>query len=220
MIKLFAAVLMLIDHIGYILFPNVEVFRIVGRLSMPLFAYCVARGFYFSNQKGTLPHYIKNMAVFAAVSEIPYAVASYGNGKIGLNIGFTWLLALALLYAVTRRDKLGAYISVIIGVFLLSLFAPVDYKIYGVLLPTIFYLSFYCYKRPAYGFYGMCGALVLYMLAVGKSSAMQIFSLAAFPLLLLLVRYDDKVRLPKRFFYWFYPAHLSVLLAIKYVFLT
>lgn len=61
MIKILAALFMLIDHIGMIFFPENYLLRIIGRVSMPLFAYCIARGFYFSEQKGTTGRYARNL---------------------------------------------------------------------------------------------------------------------------------------------------------------
>ena len=48
MIKLLATLFMFIDHVGMILFPDIRDLRLIGRISMPLFAYCVARGFYYT----------------------------------------------------------------------------------------------------------------------------------------------------------------------------
>ena len=45
MLKLIACLTMIIDHIGVIFFPSMLIFRIIGRLSMPLFAYSLAKGF-------------------------------------------------------------------------------------------------------------------------------------------------------------------------------
>ena len=45
MIKFIAAMLMLADHIGAILFPEFIVLRILGRLAMPMFAFSMARAF-------------------------------------------------------------------------------------------------------------------------------------------------------------------------------
>ena len=42
--KIIAMVTMLIDHIGMILFPNIAILRIIGRLAFPIFAYFVAEG--------------------------------------------------------------------------------------------------------------------------------------------------------------------------------
>ena len=44
-LKLIAAITMLIDHTGLILFPNQMIFRIIGRLAFPIYAYCIAEGF-------------------------------------------------------------------------------------------------------------------------------------------------------------------------------
>ena len=38
---------MTLDHIGIIFFPNIIFFRIIGRMSFPLFAYCTASGCIF-----------------------------------------------------------------------------------------------------------------------------------------------------------------------------
>ncbi|MFB2921097.1 TraX family protein [Aerosakkonema funiforme] len=43
-IKVLAALLMLVDHIGAIFFPKIFVLRIVGRLSFPLFAWLIGQG--------------------------------------------------------------------------------------------------------------------------------------------------------------------------------
>ena len=43
-LKFIAAFCMALDHVGLVLFPRVEVFRILGRLALPLFAYMLAEG--------------------------------------------------------------------------------------------------------------------------------------------------------------------------------
>lgn len=96
-----------------------------------------------------------------------------------------------------------------------SLLFPIDYSLYGVLMPGVFYLAFYRYQKPQYGFYGMAVLLLLHMFLNGNSVVLQIFSLAAFPILAIVRSFDGTVQLPKRFYYWFYPAHIAVLLAIK-----
>ena len=44
-LKLFAASFMLIDHIGILFFPEIMIFRILGRISFPIFAFLVVEGF-------------------------------------------------------------------------------------------------------------------------------------------------------------------------------
>lgn len=51
-LKLIAAVSMLIDHAGLLLFPEQDWMRLVGRLAMPIFAYCIAEGFLYTRSRG------------------------------------------------------------------------------------------------------------------------------------------------------------------------
>ncbi|MBO5782826.1 MAG: conjugal transfer protein TraX, partial [Clostridia bacterium] len=43
-IKILAALAMVIDHVGLLFFPFDPVFRMIGRLAFPLFAYMIAEG--------------------------------------------------------------------------------------------------------------------------------------------------------------------------------
>ena len=99
MIKMIAALTMLIDHIGIVFSPTIYAYRIIGRLSMPLYAYCIARGFYYSKQHHTLKRYIIRMLILSLASQLPY----YWMCGAGLNIGFTWLFSLLLLTIGTAK---------------------------------------------------------------------------------------------------------------------
>ena len=55
-IKILACILMAIDHIGFHLFPDLIILRIIGRLSMPLFAFFIAEGCYYTKNK--LKHFL------------------------------------------------------------------------------------------------------------------------------------------------------------------
>lgn len=43
-LKIIACISMLIDHIGYVLFPDVTVLRLIGRIAMPIFAFFIGEG--------------------------------------------------------------------------------------------------------------------------------------------------------------------------------
>ena len=43
-LKIIALITMLIDHIGLVFFPGIEIFRIIGRISFPIFAFMIAEG--------------------------------------------------------------------------------------------------------------------------------------------------------------------------------
>ena len=50
-LKLIAVFLMIIDHIGAVLFPNIILLRCIGRLSFPIFAFCIAEGYFYTKSR-------------------------------------------------------------------------------------------------------------------------------------------------------------------------
>ena len=57
MIKIIAAVLMVIDHVG-VLFPSLGIsLRIIGRVSMPLFAFMISEGAKYTKNKFNIRKY-------------------------------------------------------------------------------------------------------------------------------------------------------------------
>jgi len=65
-IKWLAAGLMLADHIGLVL--NLEILRIIGRLSFPLFVWVFAQNWRRDHDKNKLS---KQLLLFGILSEIP-----------------------------------------------------------------------------------------------------------------------------------------------------
>jgi hypothetical protein len=97
MLKLLAIVTMLIDHIGYMFFPNETMFRAIGRLAFPIFAYQIAIGY---SKTSNLKKYIFRLSLFAVITQIPY---SFFNPELKFsslhyNVLFTFLIATVLLY--------------------------------------------------------------------------------------------------------------------------
>lgn len=127
MLKLLAMVTMLIDHIGYMYFPNETLFRIIGRLAFPIFAYQIAIGY---SKTSNLKKYVFRLSVFAIITQIPY---SYFNpnlqfNPLHFNVIFTFILSIGLLYVYdlgilkikefsTRRN----YLKLLYGILLLML---------------------------------------------------------------------------------------------------
>ena len=50
-LKLLAAIFMIIDHLGLIFYPDLLWLRMLGRLSMPLFAFAIAEGCRYTKNK-------------------------------------------------------------------------------------------------------------------------------------------------------------------------
>ena len=91
-LKLIAMVSMVIDHVGAVFFPAAAWMRMVGRLAMPVFSFCVAEGFAHTRDK---KKYLLRMGVFALLSEVPFDLAFEGRvGPGHQNIMLTFFLAL------------------------------------------------------------------------------------------------------------------------------
>ena len=72
-LKIIAAISMVIDHIGVMFFPYVKIYRILGRLAYPIFAFMIAEGCkYTKNQL----KYFFTIFVFAVVIQLVYYLYS------------------------------------------------------------------------------------------------------------------------------------------------
>ena len=67
-LKVIATILMIVDHIAYIMIPTSEpiywIMRMIGRISAPLFWFCFAEGYKHTSNRGK---YAARLAVFALI---------------------------------------------------------------------------------------------------------------------------------------------------------
>lgn len=222
-LKGIAAALMLMDHVGAILLPEVPVLRCVGRLAFPIFAFFIAEGYAHTRDFG---RYFRRLAILAVVSEIPFNLE---NGAVfdltRQNVLFTFCLALLTLRgleALGRERGFGRWAGC--GLVLAAGFAAgellrTDYGGWGVVTVALLYLCrdgryaklWLLLAMAAVNGLGM-GSLT--MPVFGGEMPIQIFAVAALPMIWL---YNGQAG-PKglrRAFYVFYPAHLLVLEGIR-----
>lgn len=222
-LKGIAATLMLTDHVGAILLPEVPVLRCVGRLAFPIFAFFIAEGYAHTRDFG---RYFRRLAILAVVSEIPFNLE---NGAVfdltRQNVLFTFCLALLTLRgleALGRERGFGRWAGC--GLVLAAGFAAgellrTDYGGWGVVTVALLYLCrdgkyaklWLLLAMAAVNGLGM-GSLT--MPVFGGEMPIQIFAVAALPVIWL---YNGQAG-PKglrRAFYVFYPAHLLVLEGIR-----
>lgn len=211
-LKLIALITMTIDHVGMVLFPTNPLFRIIGRLAFPIYAYMIAEGCRYTR---SFPKYLGTLAGVAAVCQAVYLLAM---GSLYQCILVTFSLSVALIFLVRRAEKTkkpAAWVAVVAGilaVFFLTELLPellpntdfqVDYGFWGVLLPVYVYLA----KRKGLQLAATAVCLVLVSIEIG---VVQWFSLLALPLLALYNGQRGKWKM-KYFFYIYYPAHLVVI---------
>lgn len=213
-LKLIAAAAMLLDHMGLLLFPGEEIFRILGRLALPIYAYMIAEGCKYTRSRR---RYLGGILVLAAACQAVYYIA---DGTWYLSVLFTFSAAILTIYALQnlkRSPSLGRGLvlaGVVAGIWLLNRAVTVDYGFWGCMLPVfpaVFQDTPWDKKEVHVAMLGL--GLVALWLAIG---GWQLWSLAAVPLLLLYSGKRGKWKL-KYFFYIFYPAHLAALQVVAWV---
>lgn len=232
MLKFIAALTMLLDHLSVIFLPQTSplywVGRIIGRLAMPIFAYYVAQGFIHTRH---FKNYLTRIGIMTLCAQIPFiwfmkvsqganlkalfSLTSLGEYVKHWNIGVTFICALLVLTLYEKskeikevKSNLLSFMSYILGVFVCLLVSSFsDYGIYGIATVILFYMFL---KKHL-----TMGKLALFMLLT-TFLFMGPFAIiyqgpAVFSLLLIKYVPEDKIRLPKRFFYVFYPLHILIL---------
>ena len=233
-LKIIACIFMVIDHIGVILLPDVEILRIIGRLSYPIFAYFLAEGCRYTRNKRKRFLLVFGLAILC---EGTYFVMM-GEPEGGILVNFC--LSILLIYEVQAfkkalaRAQYGRACGFLI-LFLLSVAGVygfvenvlyVDYGFWGVLIPV--WASIPDYKEgetPAFfekisnrwvKFAFFSTGLLLLCISRGLFESIQSYSLLALPILALYNGQIGRKGL-KYGFYIFYPAHLVLLWIIAMI---
>lgn len=215
-LKLIAVITMTIDHIGYFLGGPLWM-RAIGRIAFVLFAFVVAEGFSKTRNR---QKYLQRLATFGfgmALLVLTFSVATQNftilsNGNIFLTFYFALLIATGM----NRSDLFGLG-QIIVGLAGTVLFS-VDYSFYGIMtvLAFIYFQGNIAKQFLAFGainaiFYGP--ALVSY--GFWSPYSLQIYSLVAF---VFIAFYRGKLgfsnQVTKYFFYWYYPIHIGILIAL------
>ena len=218
-LKIIAAVTMLIDHAGLMLFPGEGWMRAVGRLAFPLFAFCIAEGFLYTRSR--LKYFLR-LFILGTACQIVYLVAE-GDTLLGILLTFSLSILLMWITDIAKRAfreekrsryalALAAAASVIAAAVLCS-FVEFDYGFAGVMLPvwiSLFEKKEYRLAALGFGLAPLCLEMWMY------GGYRQMWSLMTVPIVALYNGKPGKYRM-KWFFYVFYPAHLAVLQVIDWI---
>lgn len=204
-LKMIAVVSMLIDHIGAFLFPEQLLFRVIGRIAFPIFAYALVEGFFYTHD---IKKYILRIGVLALLSEIPFDLAL--SGKIlefrYQNVFFTLCIGLVMMYFLLNASGKFEMVIVALLSFLAADFLRTDYGGVGVL--TI--LCFYLFQNDK-----IWKTISILLINIVLMGGIQVFAiLALIPIYLYNGKEGKKV---KWLFYGFYPIHLLVLVFIRMI---
>lgn len=215
---------MVIDHIGYLLIPQstmpvlYHIMRGIGRLSFPLICFLLVQGFTYTHSRGK---YLARLWCFALVSEVPYDLAF--SGKMAAwssqNIFFTLGIGLVVLWGMAEMEKrlegvqkCVVDIMILFGGMGLAVLFRGDYSMWGILMIVAFYVCRYDFEMLLWVFPLICLC----------QSWLETAAVLALPAVRLYSprKQEGVTKLPKGFFYWFYPVHLLVLWGVNLLILV
>lgn len=221
-LKIIALVTMTIDHVGCILFPNLAILRIIGRIAFPIYAYFIAEGCKWTKNKLRYFLVIFLLGIFCQIFTLIFV------GQTMLNILLTFSFSIGLIYLLqwlkkqiicgNTKQVLWAWVvffCAILVTFLLTdkflgiLPFDVDYGFWGIMLPVFASICDNSYVKLILFSLG----LVLVCVASGS---IQWFSLIS---VLLLLFYNGKrgKHNTKYLFYVYYPLHIAALYLLQFL---
>ena len=133
-LRILALILMLLDHLWATVVPGNNWMTYVGRMAFPNFAFQAAEGYHHTHDfKG----YCKRLAIFAAVSEIPFNLMIFSSPIFPFhqNVMLTLLLGLLACRAWDNKKWWQIALLLLAGVVTFP-----DYGVMGVLTGLMFHV--------------------------------------------------------------------------------
>lgn len=229
MLKIIAAILMVVDHVGVLFFPYEPIFRIIGRLSYPIFAFMISEGAKYTRNK------LKYLLTIGGIALGCQLVYFFFASSLYMCILVTFTLSILTIYALWYFKQCifddspelskcllsgGLLVFSVWAVYHLNQQLTIDYGFIGCMIPVI--ASIFDLQDTKIGrkykwlnsYLLKVGALAVGLLWLAiDSGGIQYYSLLSIPLLLCYSEKRGSAKL-KYFFYIFYPAHLVLLEAI------
>ena len=184
----------------------------VGRIALPIFAFCIVYGFDHTRNKW---RYVFRLLILAIISEIPYDYAMGGvlwdcdlqNTIWGLLFGLLMLIALDRLKSNQQRIMHYIYTTlVVIATMAVSLAFRADGHIFTVLMIWIYY-SFQERKKLFW--------ILMIVLFVGASFLAEMEWIGIIGVLLTRLVETRKPNCKWYIYYMIYPVHFMILSLIK-----
>ena len=211
-LKIIALTSMIIDHYGAIFQNGVDIYRIIGRLAFPIYAFLLVEGYTHTRN---VKKYAIRLLLFAVISEVPFDLAFYNRiGFIHQNIFFTLFIGVILMYLLDNKEKKYNFNSnlLIIAAGFVAMISNVDYNFIGIIYILIFYYTkdFDKLKRLKYASVSL---FVTNLLTFGFGQQYAILALS------LIYFYNGKLgpnnKFLQIFFYIAYPLHLLIFNLLK-----
>ncbi|MEG5164022.1 TraX family protein [Microcoleus sp. AT3-A2] len=206
-IKWLATLLMVIDHVGFLL--EIEPMIIIGRLSFPLFAWVLVQNWKRREPNSSAKPLIRRLLLFGIISQVPYVILF---NRLEFNILISFALVVIIFTQIHKVEVNKKFLIMILGLIAAQLWG-VSYGWYAVACPLLMINL----KGKGDRMWWISWCLINGVYAITSGYLLQIF--AIFTPLILAYHDPSKDRKPsaikKRFFYYFYPIHLAGLAALR-----
>lgn len=227
-LKILALVFMLVDHMGVVLFAQVPEMRVIGRMALPLYAWCLVVG---SRKTHSMARYCLRMLLLAAVSQPLYMMA-LNHTWTDLNILFLLFLALVAIWGIQSRFLASQFWAPALCYLALG-WCKIDYGWRGLTFILLLYLvrdsrSGLILTYLAYAlFWGSTSSQVTQLFGVPLSflnwpglgeplsALFHLQSMVWLSLPLIVHQTHVSWRLPKWLGYGLYPMHLALLILLR-----
>ena len=209
-LKWIAVISMVIDHFACAVYPYMQgrstevynIFRGVGRIAFPIYCFLLVEGFFYTKN---VWKYLRNLLVFAVISEIPFNMAIFGQVFYpkGQNVYFSLALGICAMILLKRFDgfrvrQLLAQAAIVLIFLFLGEHLEVDYHWKGIAYIVLFY-----YLRKL--------RMKQSVTAIVGAVAFVVYERAAVLAFLPIYFYNGmRGRQIKYLFYGIYPLHLLV----------
>lgn len=217
-LKLIAICTMLIDHMGYTLFPGVMWLRCIGRVAFPIFCFLIAEGCVYTHDR---KKYAARLLVFALLSEIPYNLMNSGMIWDPYDQNVLWTLLLGALvcwlmdWALKKCTPLSFVLTgaVMLAAYWLLEIGNTDYGGWGMLLVAAFYGVHRAPSGAVVKMIAQAFGLAFFSIGVmGGYLSIELWSLAALvPIWLYNGQRGFSNKAVQYGFYAFYPVHILAL---------
>ena len=217
-LKVIAATTMVVDHIGVVFFPYMALFRIIGRLAFPIFAFMIAEGCHYT--KNRLRYFLGIFLLGAVCQTVYFAV----SGDTHMNILLNFSCSIVLIYLLQEWKARQSFVvmlpfaAAVAAAYVLNQYVQLDYGFFGLMVPVLVAVAYPARREPISELQHILRVLALAIAlipSVLEAPALRWYCFFTIPLLLL---YSGK-RGKKNFkygFYLFYPLHLAVLQIIAW----
>ncbi len=227
LLKIIALVSMIIDHVGVAFLPDVRELRILGRIAMPLYVWCLVVGTEYTRNA---LRYALRLFVVGVISQ-PLYIMVLGNSWSRPNILFLFCLGVLAIAGIQKKWHYSQFWAPALCL-VVSLLFDIDYGWKGFLFILLLYSSRYSKAGLAAAFLSFAVVWGVYSFSVTQffgwqftfingnlfSPILRLFfqlqTMMWLALPLILVRTHSRIRLPKWLGYSVYPLHLIALLLV------